>query len=260
VIFGDGIGCLAPFDGGFYSIVAIEFSSNGLQNGPDGIAIQCGTFVQFLTYEGSFTAEDGIAAGMMGTDIGISEDGTASASFSMQLQGTGSIYNNFTWVIDESTHCLPNVEQTILEASCLLQLDTIIFSCNTYTDIIGDSVTLMVPYTGSDSDVTLVVTLNDVAVPNIGDDPATTPDGTISFVGAEGDDYVVTFVDDCTQEILLGTVSSIQCKPSVRVLGDLFLSQSIDGVILKSPSGTCFRISVSDTGLLSTTQVACPEE
>ena len=48
-----------------------------IQNGsPDGIALGYdGSLIQFLSYEGTFTAIDGIANGVLSSDIGVSEDG-----------------------------------------------------------------------------------------------------------------------------------------------------------------------------------------
>ena len=73
---------------------------NGIQNGsPDGIALvdPTSTVVQFLTYEGTFTATNGPANGLAGTDIGVSENGTEALGQSLQLTGTGSTYQAFTW-------------------------------------------------------------------------------------------------------------------------------------------------------------------
>ena len=73
----------------------------GLQNGsPDGIALVCSnpnSVIQFLSYEGSFTAGDDIASGMTSVDIGVSEDGGTAIGESLQLQGTGCDYSDFTW-------------------------------------------------------------------------------------------------------------------------------------------------------------------
>ncbi|AWV98725.1 CHRD domain-containing protein [Arcticibacterium luteifluviistationis] len=40
--------------------------------------------------------------------------------------------------------------------------------------------------------------------------------------------------------------------------GDFFVKDSTRGVILKSPNGSCFRIQVSDAGILTATALACP--
>ncbi|MBE9137900.1 endonuclease/exonuclease/phosphatase family protein [Nodosilinea sp. LEGE 07088] len=70
----------------------VDLPVNGLQNGsPDGIALVdvAGNVVEFLSYEGEFTATDGPAAGLTSTDIGVSETGSEPAGQSLQrLNGT----------------------------------------------------------------------------------------------------------------------------------------------------------------------------
>lgn len=88
----------------------IWFKLAGLQNGaPDGIALvsNTGVVIQFLSYEGSFTATNGPAAGLTSTDIGVSEGGALS-NRSLQLQGTGNAYADFTWS-GEIAHTRGNV-------------------------------------------------------------------------------------------------------------------------------------------------------
>lgn len=78
----------------------LSFDYQGIQNGaPDGLALvdSTGTVVQFLSYEGSFTAEGDAADGMSSHDIGVSENSTTSAGESLQLTGTGTAYEDFTW-------------------------------------------------------------------------------------------------------------------------------------------------------------------
>jgi len=71
----------------------------GLQNGsPDGIALINGTTViQFLSYEGSFTAVGGPADGLLSDDIGEVESSSTAIGTSLQLTGQGSSYSDFTW-------------------------------------------------------------------------------------------------------------------------------------------------------------------
>ncbi|WP_249523424.1 ExeM/NucH family extracellular endonuclease [Modestobacter marinus] len=59
-------------------VVAVAGPSNGIQNGaPDGLALVRGTEVlEFLSYEGTFTATNGAASGTTSTDIGVSESGS----------------------------------------------------------------------------------------------------------------------------------------------------------------------------------------
>ncbi len=78
---------------------ALSFLIEGIQNGaPDGIVLaNNGSVVQFLSYEGAFTANDGIAAGMTSSDIGVFEPGSTAIGLSLQLSGTGAAYVEFTW-------------------------------------------------------------------------------------------------------------------------------------------------------------------
>ncbi len=81
-----------------FGTVSVNFS--GLQNGsPDGLALvdDAGQVVQFLSYEGSFTATGGPAAGQTSTDIGIAETTSTPRRYSLQLRGSGSSYADFTW-------------------------------------------------------------------------------------------------------------------------------------------------------------------
>ena len=72
--------------------VVVDYPSNGIQNGsPDGIALvdASGAVVQFLSYEGTFTAVGGPADGLTSTDIGVSEGGSDPIGLSLQLTDSG---------------------------------------------------------------------------------------------------------------------------------------------------------------------------
>ena len=87
-----GVGVLA------YSFPTVVGGS--FQNGaPDGIALvnPASEVVQFLSYEGTFTASGGPAGGLTSTDIGVSESTSTSPGTSLQLGGTGCAYTDFTW-------------------------------------------------------------------------------------------------------------------------------------------------------------------
>jgi len=78
----------------------LSFDRAGIQNGaPDGLAlVDAGsTVIQFLSYEGTFTAVGGPADGIMSTDIGVSEGSSTPLGDSLQLSGTGLVYADFTW-------------------------------------------------------------------------------------------------------------------------------------------------------------------
>jgi len=88
-------GTIPDQDDGFGTL---SFATTGIQNGPDGFALvkPDGSVVQFLSYEGSFTATNGPAAGQTSEDIGVSEVGVPEGT-SLQLGGRGFVYDDFTW-------------------------------------------------------------------------------------------------------------------------------------------------------------------
>ncbi|MBN2048446.1 MAG: hypothetical protein JW750_11430, partial [Anaerolineaceae bacterium] len=89
-----------PDMGGGYGFAMYDYPTNGIQNGsPDGIALidNLGNVIQFLSYEGTFTAADGPAAGEMSVDIGVAEGSDTPANFSLQLTGSGTNYEDFSW-------------------------------------------------------------------------------------------------------------------------------------------------------------------
>ncbi len=94
-----GLSGSLPDQGGGFGAASV--AATGLQNGaPDGVALvdAAGAVIQFLSYEGTFVAADGPAAGTSSVDIGISESGTGAANTSLQLTETGRAYEDFAWV------------------------------------------------------------------------------------------------------------------------------------------------------------------
>ncbi|MCB0526630.1 MAG: hypothetical protein KDC86_19090, partial [Saprospiraceae bacterium] len=91
-------GIIPDQSNGFGTLV-FDYPVNGIQNGaPDGIALVNGaTVIQFLSYEGSFTAVGGPANGMLSTDIGVSESGSEPVGQSLRLSGNGAMYSDFVW-------------------------------------------------------------------------------------------------------------------------------------------------------------------
>lgn len=77
-----------------------------IQNGsPDGIVLadEQDNIIQFLSYEGSFIANSGIAAGLLSTDIGVIEPANTPAGFSLQLAGQGNGYQDFSWASPQAS-------------------------------------------------------------------------------------------------------------------------------------------------------------
>jgi Ca2+-binding RTX toxin-like protein len=101
---GGGAGAGAPYAtyslSGSAAYTVVNIPAEGLQNGPtDGFALvnNLGVVVQFLSYEGTFTATSGPANGLTTTGIPVNENGSGTVGNSLQLQGTGSTYGDFTW-------------------------------------------------------------------------------------------------------------------------------------------------------------------
>ena len=101
-------GVVADQQNGFGTI-SVSYPSNGIQNGgsgangePDGIALvdAQGNVVQFLSYEGIFTAADGPAAGMTSVNVGsgVFEDG-AQGGTSIGLVGSGTALDDFHYAL-----------------------------------------------------------------------------------------------------------------------------------------------------------------
>jgi hypothetical protein len=86
--------------GSGFGAISFGLPENGMQNGsPDGLALiqNPSTVVQFLSYEGSFIATDGAANGLSSTDIGVSESSSTAVGDSLQLIGSGTVYDDFSW-------------------------------------------------------------------------------------------------------------------------------------------------------------------
>lgn len=94
------------------------FNVAGIQNGsPDGVALvdNSGDVVQFLSYEGSFTASSGSAFGLTSENIGVSETSSTPVGHSLQLRGTGNSYEDFFWAnASFNTYGFVNTQQNFV--------------------------------------------------------------------------------------------------------------------------------------------------
>ncbi len=94
----------------------LSFPVTGIQNGdPDGLALvdASSAVVQFLSYEGFFTAVGGPADGLTSVDIGVSEPGDTPVGDSLQLTGSGTGYDDFSWAAAQpNTFGTKNTGQT----------------------------------------------------------------------------------------------------------------------------------------------------
>ncbi|HJR92982.1 MAG TPA: ExeM/NucH family extracellular endonuclease [Acidimicrobiia bacterium] len=107
-----------PDEGDGFGAVTLTYPSNGIQNGsPDAVALvdAAGGVVQFLSYEGAFTAVDGPAVGLASTDIGVSQPGDTPVGTSLFLDGTGFTYGDFSWTSGASSFGQVNTGQVFDE-------------------------------------------------------------------------------------------------------------------------------------------------
>jgi hypothetical protein len=83
-----------------FGTLSFSYPTNGIQNGaPDGLALvdPGNSVIQFLSYEGTFTAVGGAADGLLSTDIGVDESSSTPVGDSLQLIGVGSSFWDFSW-------------------------------------------------------------------------------------------------------------------------------------------------------------------
>lgn len=89
-----------PDEGLGYGALAVLLPTNGLQNGPDGVALvdPAQGVVELLSYEGSFAAMSGPAAGLVSRDIGVREGPDTPEGTSLQRGGAGLQADTRVWL------------------------------------------------------------------------------------------------------------------------------------------------------------------
>jgi len=185
----------------------LAFTVSGIQNGnstgdePDGIALVNGTtLVQFLSYEGSFTAANGPANGQTSTDVGVLQAGTEPAgTSSLHLTGSGSSAGDFTWTATTANR----TEGAVNNGQSFAGTDAVVsVSGGSVTE--GDAGTTLLVFTITRSDVSSAFTV-DYATANgsaiAGDDYAALS-GTLTFLagGAASQTVSVSVSGDTLNE------------------------------------------------------------
>ena len=93
-----------------FTLYTYNYTNNGIaiQNGePDGLALSYeGVLIQLLSYEGIFTAIDGVAIGTLSTDIGVDQRSAPLNGSSLCLSGIGNVYDDFTWAVSIGSNTL----------------------------------------------------------------------------------------------------------------------------------------------------------
>ncbi|HJT63301.1 MAG TPA: hypothetical protein VJ839_00850, partial [Candidatus Limnocylindria bacterium] len=242
----DALSGLIPNQQAGFGTVVVNYAVNGIQNGsPDGVALVNGaTVVQFLSFEGTFTAVGGAADGLLSTDIGVSENGSEALGQSLQLQGAGTDYEDFTWAAPMAqTFGAVNTGQTFGTAAILP-----VATCgNTLFAADGYPATRNV--TGRDTDGVVTSLTIDSVTPDPGTITigATTPAGTVDGIASAtvtvGDttpigSYAVVVRatnNDATPES--GTCNLTVTVEPVRTIGEVqgTVSDTDDGFIHRSP-------------------------
>ncbi|NNK82013.1 MAG: T9SS type A sorting domain-containing protein, partial [Flavobacteriaceae bacterium] len=106
---------------------------------------------------------------------------------------------------------------------CGISLGTATYTCTSNTIGDGnDTVTVEIPYTGSDSTITSVTTTAQGGTVG-GDDPATVADGTITITGlVESEAWDITINDgNCDGTTVSGTIPAAECDPTPSTCYDL---------------------------------------
>lgn len=94
---------------------AVSVDATNLRNDNSGFALvgPDGRVIQFFSYEGTFTATGGPAAGLTSIDVGLIEDNGTTGTQSIHLVGTGNTFTDFTWATSiMSTDGAQNIGQT----------------------------------------------------------------------------------------------------------------------------------------------------
>ncbi|MEL7305821.1 MAG: endonuclease/exonuclease/phosphatase family protein [Myxococcota bacterium] len=132
-------------------LFVIEFPSNGIQNGsPDGLALvdPSGDVIEFLSYEGSFEAASGPAAGLTSTDIGVAESASTPVGLSLQLIGgvwagpigetRGAINEDTTGIEFRTIMAIQGADQSSPEAGNVVETSGIVTAVGEF-DAVGGS-------------------------------------------------------------------------------------------------------------------------
>ena len=158
-----------------------------------------------------------------GTVTSSGEQNVVRASGSITVNQAGDVVIKFINVNNSDGQVVvDNVTWTGYSTACGVVLGAVDYSCvsNTVGDN-NDTVTISIPYTGSDASITSVTTSTPGSVG--GDDPAVTANGTITLSNlGEGDAWDVTINGgDCDGMTVSGTIPSDHCDPAPNTCFDL---------------------------------------
>ncbi|CAM9354020.1 unnamed protein product [Ascophyllum nodosum] len=201
--------------------------------------------VQFLSYNGTMTATDGIATGLTSTDAGVSESSLTPIGTSLQLTGSGIAYEDFVWQAGitasfgsiNANMSFENSSSSISSSGSSSPVTSSAYSSSSHTSsswLCDQTATLIADVQGSgtvtpyeDTEVTVrgIVTavfpgLNGFYIQDDGDGSTDTSDGI--FIGLPdptamcvGDEVVIrgTASEDNNQTKITPTLNPDVCSP-----------------------------------------------
>ncbi|APY10624.1 hypothetical protein BWZ22_04940 [Seonamhaeicola sp. S2-3] len=138
------------------------------------------------------------------------------AEFAAAISGSGSVIDivlTFSFNSGDEDIAVDNIRLIDGYVSCDVTLGEATYTCNASTTGNSDSVTINIPYTGSDATITSVTSSTGTVG---GDDPASVSDGTITITGlTEGDAWDITINGGiCDGSTKSGTVAEVECLPT----------------------------------------------
>ncbi len=113
------------------------------------------------------------------------------------------------------------------------------------------------------------VSLGNITVPNTGGydtwstvvlEDVTIPSGSNQIIRMtiSGGGYNINWIDFTPVQTNPGECTDADNMPIEITEGDVYLTNACYGVILTSPSGQCFRVTIADDGQLVSTAIECP--
>lgn len=191
---------------------AVSFDTESIQNGaPDGVALAkvvagVTSLVHFLSYEGSMTAVGGPADGVTASSIGTQTDDANT----LQLQGSGTNYADYTWALNTSSKGTLNAGQSISGCTPVIPTNIAFVSAGSSVSETDGAVTVVVFKTSSSGAVSAQISLSGTATQGVDYTISTT---NINLSGATtSQTIVITLINDAvveSEEIVVMTLMNV---------------------------------------------------
>ena len=234
----------------------------GIQNGgPDGISLSGVQTIQFLSYEGTFTAADGPANGIQSTDIGISEsssDGSLQYFDSLGWLSAAATWGDVNSYPADGTACddgdpnttgdaytngicqgtqsnsPPTLNSVIITPSTAYESTSLSCTASGVSDIDGDTVTLSYMWE-----------VNSIQ---------TSTSNTLNGASFNKDDMVSCTItpNDGTQDGAPVTSNSITIQNSLPVVSGLTFDSTSSGIFTHTTHNCLFSVSDVDGDAVTT--------